>query len=159
MILKKINITSSVIGFLIVILLTGCIASKENLPIAGEKQINRYCELKKFTAQSVSGKVYINWLVNTNVNNYYFLLERSTDGEIFTTIYIKKGFISPIREGLLFSYTENNPHRILYTYRLRVVEAVKSGNSQILYADSKNLFKNFENAVIKAEEDKSTVKK
>ncbi|MGQ0827543.1 MAG: hypothetical protein ACT4ON_04005 [Bacteroidota bacterium] len=137
------------VGALILILLCGCITSKESLPIAGEKKINRYCELKKFTAQSVNGKIYINWLVNTNVNNYYFLLERSTDGENFITVCIKKGFVSPVRDGLLYSYTDTDSKAFIHTYRLRAVQAIKNGNEKILYTDSKNLFKDFENALIK----------
>jgi len=157
---KRINTSKLIIGLLILIPLSACTIIKERTQIVSRQKKQRYCELKNFTAQSFNNKVYINWLVNSNVHNYYFLLERSTDGEHFTTIYIKKGHVSPLQNGLLYSYTDTDFHpAALKVYRLRAVPAVKNRDEQILYADSKNLFKDFENTLIKVGHNNSTVKK
>ena len=154
--LTKNYIYRSIISFSILIGLCGCMVSKESAPIGSIQEKKSYCELKKFSAKYANGKVYVNWLVNTNNSNYYFVLEKSTGSE-FTVIHIRKGFSSPIFEGLSYSYIDNNLTATLRTYRLRAVQSIKNGEEILLYTNNKNLFKNFENAMIIVSDDNTKI--
>lgn len=137
-----------IISLSILIGLSGCAESKKIPATSTVIEKNTYCELKKFTGSYREGKVYINWLVNTNISNYYFVLEKSVRGEAFQVIHVIKGLHSPTKDGLLYSYTDKNLTVDSRTYRLRAVEPLKNGQELILYTDSKNLFKDLENTVI-----------
>ena len=135
-------------GLSLLLGVTGCAESKK-IPAASTVIENgTYCELKKFTGRYYEGKIYINWLVNTNISNYYFVLEKSVRGEEFKVIHIVKGFPSPMKDGLLYSYTDKNLTVDSRIYRLRAVQPIKNDRGLMLYTSSKNLFKNLENTVI-----------
>ncbi|MBA3705685.1 MAG: hypothetical protein H0W84_07215, partial [Bacteroidetes bacterium] len=103
MLIKK-NIYKAAISLTFVaflLMLNGCALSKISVAPQTEKKV--YCELKQFTLKQVDGHLYFNWLVNTNITNYFFLLEKSLDGKTFTAIKVEKGFPSPSSQGLSFS--------------------------------------------------------
>jgi hypothetical protein len=140
----------------ILLLLGGCSLSKDsNLKTYSIKN-NSYCELIKFTGKYSQGKVYLNWIVNTNISNYYFVLEKTNDGSTYTVIHTVKGFTSPIPQGILFSFIDCNLKHTSRTYRLRAVQPIKNGQEILLYADGKNLFKDCKNAVISVENTSTT---
>lgn len=106
-----------------------------------------YCNLKRFTARTIEGKVYLNWIIVSNTPNYYFVLEKIVDSTT-TIIDIKKGAISPNNIELLFCYTDKDSTNNSITYRINAVQPLKNGNDILLYPHQKNLFKNQNNNII-----------
>lgn len=135
--------------------LPGCIESKKIQLTASVPEKISFYELKTFTGSYHGGKIYINWVLNTNISNYYFVLEKSIPGEAFKVIQVEKGFSSPTKEGLLYSYVDENLTATSGTYRISAVEPVQNGKERILYLNNKNLFKDVENTVITVENEKS----
>ncbi|MBA3706619.1 MAG: hypothetical protein H0W84_12190 [Bacteroidetes bacterium] len=160
--LIKENIYKTEIAVCAVVLLSlfnGCALPKEHIQVSTSTPESSYCELKKFTAQYYDGKVYINWVVNTNINNYYFVLEKSLDGENFKVIDYKKGFSSPVSEGIAYSYTDCNLTATKRIYRIKAVMPIKNDAEVLRYDNSKNLFRNIKNAELLVENDFYTYQK
>ena len=150
MLINKLHRTViAIFAALIVVSINSCISSKENVSTLPSTKNNTYCELKKFTGSYADGKIYLNWVVNTNLSNYYFVLEKSRDcGKTFTTVKVIKGFPSPISQGLLFSYTDINLISTSRVYRLKLIQPIKNGSELLVYVDGKNLFNDYTNATI-----------
>lgn len=149
------NLYKSAVLFAAIIGLSGCVVSKEHTSVSAGEKSSYYCELKNFTAKYSNGKIYINWVVNTNIRNFYFILEKTNECGRFV-VCVKKGFASPMSEGLSYSFTDEKLKNTSRTYKLRAVEAVKNGEELLLYAESKNLFEGSERAMLTINNDENT---
>ncbi len=155
--LYKVAITCLSIALILVF--NACTLSKDTTSSNYTTKNTSYCELKSFTGIYATGKVYLNWLVNTNAPNCYFVLEKSFDGITFTVIQAIKGFPSPVPQGLLYSFTDCNLTHTSRIYRLRAIQPIKNGPQVLIYVGSKNLFKDLENAMITVENNNTVAKK
>jgi len=156
------NIHRSAVSLCVILLLAGCAVSKKEVAIQQITPKTTFCELKKISATYNSGKVYLNWLVNTNISNYYFVLEKSIDGgNTFNTIQVQKGFPCPIaiKEGLLYSYIDEKLTVTSRIYRLKAVQPIKNGQKLLLYTASKNILKDNEKALLTVKNDNRTTSK
>lgn len=119
-----------------------------------KETIAPHYELIAFSAKQVANKKYINWTVASNQDNYYFLLERSTDGENFTAIHMKKGFISPKGQQLQYSFIDDESvqaEKFYYRIKLLEVQAFDVTNKkeilsmQDMFAKSSHALISFDN--------------
>jgi hypothetical protein len=149
------NIYKSSVLFAAIIGLSGCVVSKEHSSVSTREKSNYYCEIKNFTAKYNNGKIYINWVVNTNISNIYFILEKTNESG-HSVVCVKKGFTSPTAEGLSYSFTDEKLKNSSRTYKLRAVKPVKEGEELLLYAESKNLFEGSEKAILTVNNDENT---
>lgn len=149
------NIYKSAVLFAAIIGLSGCVVSKEHTSVSAGEKSNYYCDLKNFTAKYTNGKIYINWVVNSNISNFYFILEKTNESG-HVVVCVKKGFPSPTSEGLSYSFTDEKLKHTSRTYKLRAVKAVKEGEELLLYAESKNLFEGSERAMLTVNNDENT---
>ncbi|MFN7655567.1 MAG: T9SS type A sorting domain-containing protein, partial [Cyclobacteriaceae bacterium] len=78
--------------------------------------------LKNFTV-SLSGlqSVYLNWLTSSELNNNYFELQRSTDGESFVSIGTVKGAGTTVNETR-YQFNDKSALRGINYYRLKQVD-------------------------------------
>lgn len=75
-------------------------------------------DLVSFTAQQKNNSVYISWTTSSELNNNFFTLENSKDGENFKAIKKLRGagFSNDI---LNYSYLHNKPYDGISYYRLK----------------------------------------
>ena len=88
-------------------------------------------KLIEFTAELANGKVELNWSTASELNNNYFLVQRSTDGDNFTTIDTVKGHGNS-NTILYYQYTDNAPVTGTVYYRLVQVDYNGTQNSSSL---------------------------
>lgn len=90
-----------------------------------------------FSPVSVSGKVYVRWMVKNDRKDGLFVVERSEDGQQFEALGVKDRVGSQLDVNLFYSYVDEYPvqgyghYRILQvgqdnTYRYSDVVKVKS---------------------------------
>lgn len=75
-------------------------------------------ELVSFTAIPEGGKVRLNWVTESEVNNDYFTLERTTDVEQFESMAIVKGQGTSMKSKT-YQHVDNNPFSGVSYYRLK----------------------------------------
>lgn len=81
-------------------------------------------ELSSFTARLKEGQVQLNWTTATELNNDYFVLERSLDGHTFDPLETIAGQ-GTISEPTQYAYTDSRvPYQLnqLIYYRLKQVD-------------------------------------
>ena len=78
-------------------------------------------ELIEFTAAPVGNEVHTNWVTATELNNDYFLVERTVDGVLFETIGVVDGSGT---SSFAHSYelTDPNPLEGISYYRLKQID-------------------------------------
>ncbi|MBN8697640.1 MAG: hypothetical protein J0L87_14000 [Bacteroidetes bacterium] len=64
---------------------------------------NDSIKLEAFTLKEVNNFHYINWLAQSSIPEYYFILERSINGGDFEFVKCLKGYVSPPAAPLLYS--------------------------------------------------------
>ena len=74
--------------------------------------------LTLFDAQFSYGKVNINWITETEINNNYFTVERSTDGILFEAVSIVKG-AGNSNNRISYSSLDLKPKKGISYYRLK----------------------------------------
>ncbi len=87
-------------------------------------------ELTSFTAEVVNQEVELRWVTASELNNDYFVVERSGNGEMFDSIGYVRGSGTTGLEST-YSYTDRNPWIGRAYYRLRQVDFDK----QFQYSD------------------------
>jgi hypothetical protein len=75
-------------------------------------------KLLSFNATLANGKVNCAWETASEINNDYFTLERSKDGNSFEAVGDVKGHGNSNR-NIRYSYTDNNPFGGISYYRLK----------------------------------------
>lgn len=75
-------------------------------------------ELISFTAKEVGRNVKLNWETATEINNDYFSLERSSDGQLFSELAIVDGAGSS-SDNLQYQYMDHHPLDGVSYYRLK----------------------------------------
>ncbi len=75
-------------------------------------------KLISFTGKLNDGKVDLNWITASEINNKYFYIERSRDGKVFEDIGIKDG-AGNSTVTLYYSFIDGQPYSGLSYYRLR----------------------------------------
>ena len=99
-------------------------------------------ELRSFTARKYIDKIQLDWVTASETNNDYFTLERSTDGDTWTTIYTCEGAKTSTQEHS-YSYSDYNTLVGILYYRLKqtdidgkftysTIESVKFENETII---------------------------
>ena len=79
-------------------------------------------ELVEFTGTCESGKVLLNWRTASETNSSYFMIEESTDGEIWTVIgHVKSTGSGSSGKSYFFPVEHHSNHVIIY-YRLSQVD-------------------------------------
>ena len=78
-------------------------------------------ELLSFTAESKYNFVELSWSTASELNNDYFMIERSADAEYFTSIGRVKGS-GTTNETRQYGFTDNNPAVGTSYYRLKQVD-------------------------------------
>ena len=74
--------------------------------------------LTLFDAQFSYGKVNLNWITETEINNNYFTVERSTDGILFEAVSIVKG-AGNSNNRISYSSLDLKPKKGISYYRLK----------------------------------------
>jgi hypothetical protein len=75
-------------------------------------------ELTDFNVHVKNNSVVVNWITATETNNDYFTLERSLDGDIWTTIYTCDGAGTSTKEHQ-YTFTDYSPYSGVNYYRLK----------------------------------------
>ena len=75
-------------------------------------------ELSVFTATAIDGKVSVEWSTATEINNDFFTIERSHDGESFEILHTQKGAGNSSQE-LNYSFIDEKPLPGISYYRLK----------------------------------------
>lgn len=75
-------------------------------------------KLKYFTAKLNDGKVNLDWATAAEINNSFFTIERSTDGEHFEALFTKQG-AGNSTSNLYYSASDENPLQGFSYYRLK----------------------------------------
>ena len=75
-------------------------------------------ELLSFSAKLVQGRVNINWVTSTELNNDYFTLERSSDGEVWDDLFFINGSGVSLEE-ISYSIIDYSPLNSRSYYRLK----------------------------------------
>lgn len=78
-------------------------------------------ELNSFNAQCEGGEVVINWATQTEINNNYFVVEKSNDGTVFSEIAIIQG-AGNSNVILSYSIIDSDPSVGISYYRLKQVD-------------------------------------
>ena len=78
-------------------------------------------ELIHFSGQVIENKVELNWITASEVNNDFFMLERSVDGQNFTDLERIDG-AGQSKELVYYTFTDYNPMSPISYYRLRQVD-------------------------------------
>lgn len=117
-----------------------------------QKQLTTVTQYKlvSFTAKQIESKKYLNWSVISTHGNFYFVLERSTDGQDYTVIDLKKGFVSPKGQKLQYSYIDSGvsaAEKFYYRIRLLEIQAVE-GESKKAILSKDDLFAGNDLAII-----------
>lgn len=115
-----------------------------------------FCQLVSFTVKTVEGKNYINWCVKSRADNYYFVLERSYDGKLFSIVNRKKCFVSPVDHILQYSFVDGvrtNSEHMYYRISLHKIEAIDLEHKMIGLSPT-NMFEMLENSIIVIESSK-----
>ncbi|MBX7224899.1 MAG: choice-of-anchor D domain-containing protein [Chitinophagales bacterium] len=86
-------------------------------------------ELITFVANCDNGAVNIHWATASEVNNDYFVLEKSEDGENFAQLAVKDGYNTTNITHHYFE-TDNNPYDGTTYYRLKQVD----NNGEVSYS-------------------------
>jgi len=85
-------------------------------------------KLINFTAELVSGNVVLNWSTASEVNNNYFIVQRSADGTTFQSIDTVKGHGNS-SSIIYYQYTDDTPVNGIAYYRL--IQEDYNGNQTI----------------------------
>ncbi len=78
-------------------------------------------ELSSFTTYCKNGLNVLNWTTESETNNDYFVLEKSEEGEYFTTLAIIEGNHNT-NEKVYYSYIDDNKNNEVNYYRLKQVD-------------------------------------
>ena len=78
-------------------------------------------ELSTFTAQIQNGKVVVNWVTSSEINNDYFILEHSVDNFSYSEIERQAGSANS-NIPIAYQAIHNNPDRGMNYYRLKQVD-------------------------------------
>lgn len=130
-----------IFGIIILSILMGCNVNKNSLVSKAEEKQASYCYLKKFSGRVIEGKIYLNWEITSNINNYYFVVEKITDSAKKEIVSVQKGYPSPGQTELLFCFIDEDTATYKeITYKLSAVIPIKNGPQLLLYPENKNLF-------------------
>jgi hypothetical protein len=75
-------------------------------------------KLLSFEGECAGGKVQLNWKTAMEIDNNFFVVERSTDTRTWTSIATLKG----AKESKTYSYTDGQPTTPVSYYRLKQVD-------------------------------------
>jgi hypothetical protein len=148
----KTSILDKIAFFLFFVLLTVatlCFGLKSSGTISLRQETSPY-ELKSFRVKQLDDKVYVNWLAISTHDNYYFALERSTDGENYSVIELKKGFCSPGGQKLQYSFIDEEilvSEKIWYRIRLHEIQATDITHKKAILS-KEDMFGQNENALV-----------
>lgn len=78
-------------------------------------------ELTSFTSNVVNDFVTLNWETASELNNHGFEIQKSVDGNVFSTIGFVKGAGSTT-SAMNYSYTDNSVENGVYYYRLKQLD-------------------------------------
>lgn len=112
-------------------------------------EIKDSCVLVSFTGKRVGQINYLNCTIRSAINDYYLVLEKSTDGKLFLPLKIKKGCVSPKNQILQFSFTDGSSSSANAVYKICAYKfsIIKNGKNQYLKI-SENLFDEFNNSLL-----------
>lgn len=118
----KVVIIASAFLFVVIILFSLNTFSQNNkrnylVAVANE----RSSTLVNFNAQYRISKVYVNWLVQNEIKDGYYIIERSHDNKNFQTVGIKEGIGTRLPAKLLYSWIDAQPLKQASYYRLKQV--------------------------------------
>lgn len=109
--------------------------------------------LNSFNVKELSGKHYLNWLVQSSESDYYFVLEKSTNESPFELVDFIQGYKSPQNQALLFSKVLTAGEAKSVRYRLKAYKIEFELNNgekcQIIDHTAPNLFEHVEHSVIR----------
>jgi hypothetical protein len=113
------------------------------------KRLNDTCVLESFNGKRVEQINYLNCTIRSNSNDYYLVLEKSTEGKLFLPLKIKKGCVSPKNQILQFSFTDGSSSSANAVYKICAYKfsIIKNGKNQYLKI-SENLFDEFNNSLL-----------
>ena len=110
------------------------------------KNTSDSCILISFTAKQIAQKNFINWCVSSDLKDYYFVLEKSTDGKNFSTVNIQEGAISPRKKTLQFFFIDNLDTAPTILYRISAYKFYMADDQTLnIYLSQKNIFDNYNN--------------
>jgi hypothetical protein len=141
--MKKTTALDKIAIFLFFTLLTIATLCFGNKQVSNDKNkihVSPY-ELVSFTAKQISDKNYITWCVISAQQNYFFVLERSLDGENYSIIELKKGF-SSFGKQLQYSFIDSEPQfseKIYYRIKLHEIQAADPENKKAVLS-KENMF-------------------
>lgn len=92
--------------------------------------------LTSFTAKPIDKTILLNWKTASEINNKSFEIQRSADGEAFTTITTVNGAINSDTEKS-YSFTDENPFAGTNYYKLVQFDLDGKSTSKTITVDSK----------------------
>lgn len=107
------------------------------------------CTLISLAAKTTGTQNNVNWEITSLSDNYFFILEKSTDNKKFTPVFMKKGCSSLLDHTLLYSFSESRQktNEDIY-YKLCVYKSVTNGLVDQLSLD-KNFLEKDQKAIFK----------
>lgn len=79
------------------------------------------CVLKKFEGTSVNNKFYLNWVFQSNTNQFFFQIESSVNGKSFKPCCFKQGSLSPDKLSLMLCMTDSVNKNDVVFYRIKAI--------------------------------------
>ena len=76
-------------------------------------------DLVKQTVVYNNGKIYLNWIAQSNSIDCIYVIERSTDGEDYEPVGLKEGIGSKVE--LLYSWVDTKPGNGSIHYRIKQI--------------------------------------
>ncbi|HEX8516379.1 MAG TPA: hypothetical protein VF868_09290 [Bacteroidia bacterium] len=155
---RKIKILDKIAILIFLALTTGSVLAigiRPNLAESIRRTMNKETDAQEFSlisfkGRSLQGKTYINWTVTCPNANYFFILERSVNGQDFTPVDLKKGAVSPAGKTLVYSYIDNeaaNAETSVYRLCLHEIQAFDADHNKAILSKT-NLFSNLSKALI-----------
>ena len=140
-----------IVGIINIFIFLNLLSAKtfsQNLVAGCALKTNDTCVLVTFTGKRIEQTNYINCTIKSAVKGYFLVLEKSIDGEIFTTLEIKKGQVSPGNQSLLYSFIDDSV-AVSTTYKIVAYKiAILNKDDQKYLTVSENLFSEFKNSIL-----------
>ncbi|MDQ3048436.1 MAG: hypothetical protein M3R27_12880 [Bacteroidota bacterium] len=115
------------------------------------------CELKSFSAEQIAERVFFTWTVSSDLDNFYCVLESTTDEVRWRTIGIEKCESKDLKELITFRHIFLNFSNTPTIYRIRAVTPVNIGNELLLYSNGVDFFEGLSMARIQIKKDNAKV--
>ena len=115
---------------LVIFILPGCsglqnkttIALRESIKLNADILIGPgECVLKRFQGTSVNNKFYLNWVFESNTNQFFFQVESSVNGKKFKPCWFKHGSLSPDKVSLMLCMTDSVNKNDVVFYRIKAI--------------------------------------